>query len=332
MLKKWTTMLALAAGIVLGLAAPAKAQQSVTIRVGFSDPVTTPWGLSLQEFKRIVETESNGRIKVQLYPSEQLGSLVEMIENVRNGAQEISLASPAWFSQFYPKIDMLEMPFLVTNWDEGRRLLSSKAYSDLLDSAEKATGVRIFATFPFGFRNIVNSKRPVTKMDDLKGLKLRVINSPTQLAVWRALGANPVGMAWSEVYQAVQTGVIDGLENTPGVLAANKFPEIAKYLSESRHMYGIMLTYLNVKFFNSLSPADQALVNKAMKAAEEFNLKNVVELEEKSDRDLKGMGAVINKISEENMNAMRKAVQPVYDSLAPKFEPELTAIRKATQP
>ena len=329
MLRKWIIAIALAPIMALGLASQVSAQ--INIRVGFPDPLTTPWGQSLQEFKRIVEADSNGRMKVQLFPSEQLGSLVEMIGNVRSGAQEISLASPAVFSQFFAKIDMIEMPFLVTNWDEGRKMLASKAYRDLLESAEKETGVRIYATFPFGFRNIINKKHPINTLDDLKGMKLRVINSPTQLAVWRALGASPIGMAWSEVYPAVQTGVLDGLENTPGVLAANKFPEIAKYISESRHMFGIMLTYMNAKFYNGLSAPDRAILDKAMKAAEEFNYKNVMALEDKSAADLKKMGAVVNAMSPATMKSMQAAVEPVYKSLESKFEPELSALRKAIQ-
>ena len=329
MSRRWILAIALLPIMAFALAFQANAQ--INIRVGFPDPLTTPWGQSLQEFKRIVESESNGRMKVQLYPSEQLGSLVEMIENVRIGVQEISTASPAVFSQFYPKIDMIEMPFLVTTWDEGRRMLASKSYRDLLLSAEKATGIRIYATFPFGFRNIINKKHPINTLDDLKGMKLRVINSPTQLAVWRALGASPVGMAWSEVYPAVQSGVLDGLENTPGVLAANKFPEIAKYISESRHMFGVMLTYMNLKFYSGLSEQDRATLDKAIQAAEAFNYKNVVALEEKSANDLKGMGAVVNTVPAATIKAMQAAVEPVYKSLEARFEPELSALRKAIQ-
>ena len=329
MLRKWIIAIALTPVMAIGMALQASAQ--INIRVGFPDPMTTPWAQSLVEFKRIVEADSNGRMKVTLYPSEQLGSLVEMIGNVRSGAQEISLASPAVFSQFFAKIDMIEMPFLVTNWDEGRKMLASKPYRDLLDSAEKATGVRIYATFPFGFRNIINKKHPINTLDDLKGMKLRVINSPTQLAVWRALGASPIGMAWGEVYPAVQTGVLDGLENTPGVLAASKFPEVAKYISESRHMFGIMLTYMNSKFYNGLPEQDRAILDKAMKFAEEFNMKNVMALEDKSANDLKSQGAVVNVVPPATMKNMQAAVEPVYKSLESKFEPELSAIRKAIQ-
>jgi TRAP-type transport system periplasmic protein len=330
MLRNWLKVFALPLLMALGLSSQSSAQ-SITVRLGFSDPVTTPWGQSLTEFKRIVESESKNRIQVQLYPSEQLGSLVEMIENVRQGAQEMSCASPSWLAQFYPKIELLELPFLVTTWDEAWRLLDSKPYHDLLAAADKAANLHVYATFPFGFRIIANNKHSIAGIEDLKGLKLRVINSPTQIAVWRALGANPVGMNWSEVYNAAQTGVIDGVENTPGVLAANKFPEVTKYVSVSRHMFGIMLCYINPKFYAGLSSDDHALLDRAMHAAEDFNRKNVIALEEQAEKDLKSQGGVINQVSPEAFAKMRSAVQPVYGSVSAKFDPELAELRKVIQ-
>lgn len=326
MTTRWTTVAAVFAMAVL--ASHAGAQQ-LTIRIGFSDPATTPWGKGLTELKRIVETESSGRIKVQLFPSEQLGSLVEMIENVRQGAQEISLASPGWFSQFYPRMDMLELPFLMTDWDQVDRVLNSQAFKELTKNAEKQTGLVIYGRFPYGFRQIVNSKRPIRTLDDLKGMKLRVQNSPAHIAIFRALGASPVAIAWGETYQAVQTGVVDGLENAHTVLAENKFPEVAKYISETNHLFGMLLAYSSPRFLNSLSPQDRALLDKAMATAEATSLKLAKESDAQAVTRLKAMGAVINDVPPETMKAMRAAVQPVYDNLGPKFEPELSGLQKA---
>jgi len=330
MLRKRFQALVLMGSVAFGLAGVATAQD-LTVRVGFSDPLETPWGQSLVKFKGIVETESNGRIEVQLFPSEQLGSLVEQVENVRQGAQEIALASPGWFSQFYPRIDMLEMPFLVTDWNQAERMLNSRAFDDLAQAAEADTGLIIYAKFPYGFRNIINSKHPVETLDDLKGLKLRVQNSPAHLAIFRALGANPVAIAWGETYQAVQTGVVDGLENANTVLVANKFPEIAEYISVTHHLFGMLLAYINPEFYNGLSGEDRALLDRAMKEAEATNLKLALEQEERALDQLRDLGAIINEVSAEEIRNMREAVQPVYDELGPRFEPELSALRAAAQ-
>lgn len=325
-----TILSAIVLGPLVALALTvSSAAQEITIRVGFSDPIDTPWGQGLSEFKRIVETESNGRIAVQLFPSEQLGSLVEMIENVRQGAQEISLASPGWLSQFYPTIDVLELPFLVTNWDEVDRMLGSQAFADLSSAAEEQTGLKIYAKFPYGFRNIANSKRPVEKLEDLAGMKLRVQNSPVHLAAFRALGASPVALAWGETFQAVQTGVVDGLENANTVLLANKYPEIAKYISVTNHLFGMLLAYINPDFYNGLSEEDRALLDRAMKEAETLSLKLALEQGDEALDELRELGGVINIVPPEEIKKMREAVKPVYEEFGPKFEPHLEALRKA---
>lgn len=330
MLTRRFTTLILTSFVVAALAAPAPAQD-VTVRVGFSDPITTPWGQGLTEFKRIVETESKGRVAVRLFPSEQLGSLVEMVENVRQGAQEIALASPGWFSQFYPRIDMLELPFLVTDWPQARRLLASRAFDDLARAAEAKTGLLIYAKFPYGFRNIANSKRPVKTLDDLKGLKLRVQNTPAHLAIFRALGANPVALAWGETYQAVQSGVVDGLENANTVLVANKFPEIARYVSVTHHLFGMLLAYINPKFYGRLSEDHRRLLDRAMREAEAKSLAIALEQEQTAIDKLRALGAQINVVPPDEIARMRKAVQSVYDEFGPRFQPELKGLQDAAR-
>jgi tripartite ATP-independent transporter DctP family solute receptor len=242
MTNRW--IVALAALPLVAVALNASAQETV-IRVGLTDPLDTPYGQAMVEFERLVEEGSDGRIDVQLFPSRQLGSIVEQLENVRQGAQEMSLASPGWFSQFYPRMDMLELPFLVTDWDQAQRMLSSDAFQALADAAEQEAQIKIYGSFPYGFRNIANSDRPVVTMEDLQGLKLRVQNSPAHLALFRALGASPVALAWDETYQAVQTGVVDGLENANTVLLANKYPEIAPYVSTTHHLFGMLFAFMN---------------------------------------------------------------------------------------
>ncbi len=330
MWKKW---IALSLGALLGLSLSdlASAQQ-VTIRLGFSDPLTTTWGQSASEFKRLVETQSNGRIQVQLFPSSQLGNIPEMMESVRRGAQEMTLGSPGLFSRFYPRADMLEMPFLVTDWDQAGRMLKSSAFQNLLKAAEQQTQIKIIGNFPYGFRNIINSKRAIKTVADFRGLKLRTQASPAHLAAFRALGANPVALPIDETYQAVQTGVVDGLENANSMLLANKYPEIAKHVSLTKHLFGMLFVFMNPKFYDGLSDADRALVTKAMRDAEAFNLKLSLEAEKNSVEGLRKAGAEVTEVTPENLKAMRAAVQKVYDEFGAKFEPEFSALQKAAQP
>ena len=183
----------------------------ITIRAGLTDPLDTPYGEAMLEFKRIVEEGSNNRIAVQLFPSAQLGAVPEQLENVKVGAQEMALFSPAYAGQFFPAFNVLELPFLVTNWDEAQAMLDSAAFKALTDEAADAIGIKVVGNFPTASATS-QQPPPVAAMSDFP-MKLRVQNSPVHIAAFQALGAGPVAIGWDETYQAVQTGVVDGLEN-----------------------------------------------------------------------------------------------------------------------
>jgi tripartite ATP-independent transporter DctP family solute receptor len=325
----WGAALA-AAAIVAGTGWAASAQE-IVIRIGLTDPLDTPYGQAMVELEQTVEAGSDGRIDVQLFPSAQLGSIVEQLENVRQGAQEMSMASPGWFSQFYPRIDMLEMPFLVTDWDQAQRMLDSQAFEDLKQAAQEEADIMIYGNFPYGFRNIANCDRAVATLEDLKGLKLRVQNSPAHLATFRALGASPVALAWDETYQAVQTGVVDGLENANTVLLANKYPEIAPYVSTTHHLFGMLFAFMNPDFYQSLSDQDRALLDEAMDQAEARNIELSLAAESSAADGLRDLGAKINDVAPEVIEQMRQAVQPVYQEFGAGFQPELGELQAAAQ-
>ncbi|KMK64945.1 TRAP transporter substrate-binding protein [Puniceibacterium sp. IMCC21224] len=301
--------------------------QDVVIRAGLTDPLDTPYGEAMQEFKRIVEDGSGGRIEVQLFPSAQLGALAEQLANVQSGAQEMTLISPAYSSQFFPALNVLELPFLVTNWDEAEQMLNSDAFGTLMADAEAAIDVRLVGNFPYGFRNVANSRGPVETLADMKGLKLRTQSSPVHIAAFEAMGASPVAIDWSETYQAVQTHVVDGLENANSVLIANKFPEIAPYVSVTHHLFGMLLVAMNAKVYESLSEEDKALVAKAMVAAEDVNLRRAKEIEAGSVEQLETMGATVNDVPADQVAAMRESISGVYERFGDRFEPYLSALR-----
>ncbi len=303
--------------------------QEITIRAGLTDPLDTPYGEAMLEFKRIVEEGSKSRIRVQLFPSAQLGGVPEQLENVRTGVQEMTLISPAYAGQFFPAFDVLELPFLVTNWEEAQRMLDSAAFSKLTTDAASGIGVKIVGNFPYGFRNVANGKRPVTKLEDLKGLKLRTQSSPVHIAAFRALGANPVAIGWGETYQAVQTGVVDGLENANTVLIANRFPEIAKYVSNTRHLFGMLLVAMNARLLDGMSPDDQNLIKRGMDAAQKINISRAIQIDQNAGAALTKLGAQVNEVSPEEIAKMRQAVQPVLKEYGPKFEPYLSELQAA---
>lgn len=298
-----------------------------TIRLGVNDPIDTPYVQALTDFERLVEEGTDGRVDVQVFPSAQLGSIPEMFENVQAGAQEMSTIAPAYASQFFPAFDVLELPYLVSNLDEGGALITSEPFKNLLSEAEGVLGVKLVGALPFGFRNVANSVRPVEGKADLAGMKLRTQSSPVHLAAFQAMGANPVAIGWDETYQAVQTGVVDGLENSLSILISNSFPEVAPHVSTTRHVFGVMLVTMNEGAFDRLSPEDQQAVLNAFAQAEQLNLQYLAEAEASALDTLRGMGAQVVELTPEAIAELQASVQSIHDEYGPRFEPHYSALR-----
>lgn len=316
------------AAILIGALVLAPAQAK-TIRAGLTDPLDTPHGQAMVLFKDVMEKETSGGITVQLFPSLQLGQILEQVEGVQQGSQEMMMATPAWFSRFYPRIDVFSLPYLVTDWTAGERLFRSPAVAEIWRDAEKATGIKIAGAFPVGFRNVINKKRPIQTAADLSGLKIRLQNSPVQIATLRALGANPVVIAWGETHQAVQTGIVDGLENSLPVLVSTRFAEVAPYLSQTRHFFEHFLVFVNAKFYSGLTPAERAAYDKAMDMAEAHCLDLVKKAEASAVAAIEKQGAKVNDLPPAEIAKLQAAVKPVYDEFGPKFEPYLANLRRA---
>jgi tripartite ATP-independent transporter DctP family solute receptor len=315
------TALALACGGAL-------AQQKI-IRAGHSDPADTPHGQSLQVFKKVVEANSKGSIQVQLFPSLQLGPVIEQMEGVKQGTQEMFISTPAWFSRFYNQVDVLSLPYLVTDWDAAERMMTSDVVRKLAADAEAASGIKIIGVLPVGFRNAATRVRAITKVEDFAGLKIRVQNSPVYLNAFRALKANPVALDAGEMYQAVQSGVVDGIESTFPIINSAKFFQVAPFISETRHNFDVFLVYLNKRFYEGLSADQRKAVDDAIRATEAASVVITRNAEAQALRALQAAGVKYNEVSKETLAALQRSVKPVYDEMGPKFEPNLTALRAA---
>jgi tripartite ATP-independent transporter DctP family solute receptor len=305
------------------------AQAAKVIRAGLTDPLDTPHGQAMVLFKEQLEKETNGGIKVQLFPSLQLGQILEQVEGVQQGSQEMMMATPAWFSRFFPAIDVFSLPYLVKDWKTGEKLFSSPVTAEIWAAAEKASGIKIAGVLPVGFRNVINKKLPVRTIADLSGLKIRLQNSPVQIATFKALGANPVVVAWGETYQAVQTGMVDGMENSLPIIASNKFADIAKNVSRTQHFFEHFLVFVNSKFYAGLTEQERAAYDKAMIAARDHCIELVKKAEESAIAAIEKQGGKVNSVEPAELAKLEAAVKPVYDEFGKKFEPYFSKLRQS---
>src|SRR5581483_5908929 len=264
-LRKWL-LAAIAIGLGCCLALSDASAQKV-IQLGHSEGPDTPHGQTLAIFGKLLEQATDHRFQVRIFPSLQLGPVTAEIQAVKLGTQEMFISTPAWFSSFYPKVDVLSLPYLVTDWNEAERLLTSDVLKRIAADAEKASGIKIVGIIPVGFRNIATSKKPVVKPEDLAGQKIRVQNSPVYLAIFKALKANPVAIDAGEIFLAVQNGVADGLETTYPIMLSSKYYQVAPNISETRHNFDVFLIYMNKGFYDGMSPEDRKAVDDSMRAA-----------------------------------------------------------------
>ena len=245
--------------LVLGLALVfpglALSADTYTIRYAHGDPPdasVSPAHADAVLFKRYVEDRSGGRIKVEIYAANELGSEREQIEGVQLGSIQMCNISEGTVGIFFPEILATSIPYAFRTYTEAWKVLDSPFMNSLMEEMRKKTGVRCLDVNQNGFRNFSNNVHPIKTPADLKGLKIRTMEHRGHMKMVEALGGNPVPIAWGELYTALQQKVVDGEENPPSLVLAMKFYEVQKYYTLDGHIYSIDFTFINDKFFNSL--------------------------------------------------------------------------------
>ncbi|NLJ47136.1 MAG: DctP family TRAP transporter solute-binding subunit [Treponema sp.] len=215
-------------------------------------------------FKSEVEANSNGRIKVELYPNGVLGKEAETMIQVKSGVVQSYISSSGGIAQFYPLIDVTNMPFAFSSYNVGYKVYDGAFGQALAKDIEAKAGFKVLGFGESGgFFAITNSKKPIKSPADMKGIKLRTMALPLHQEIVKALGASPTTVAWAEVYTSLQTGVVDGQMNPISIIAMAKFQEVQKYITLTNHLYAPYVWVINPKFYNDL-PADlRAVVSDA---------------------------------------------------------------------
>lgn len=242
-----------------------------------------PYWAYTEIFSNIVETGTNGRYKIETYPNGQLGDLESLLEqNIRGDVQIVSGLSTGLIAAYYPPIQVLDMPYSFPTLEIARKVLDGKFGTDLSAAVAENAGVRILSYLPSAFRNFSNSKRPIHSPADMEGLKIRVQSIPIHIELVKALGASPTPIAWSELYSALQTGVVDGQENAPYTILLAKLQEVQKYYVLDHHLTNIPVITINQDFYNSLSDADKAVFDDAARQAS-FAMLGIIAAKESQD-------------------------------------------------
>lgn len=249
------TVLSIAALGTLGVASA----QDKTIKFATQNPKGHPIVMGLDKFKEIVESKSGGKIKVNVFPGGTLGSDQANISALQGGTLEMVSLNSGILANQVKEFAIYDFPFLVGSETEADAVMDG-AFGKRLHDKLQDKGLIGLAYYELGFRQITNSKRPITKVEDLEGLKLRVIPNPINVDWVKALGANPTPLPFPEVYSAMEQRAIDGQENPVTVINANKFYEVQKYVVMSNHQYNPQSVLISKKFWDGLDAGQKKIV------------------------------------------------------------------------
>jgi tripartite ATP-independent transporter DctP family solute receptor len=283
-------------------------------------------------FKKLVEERSKGRIKADVFPAAQLGSEVAMVEGVRLGSIDVICANAPNAAAFVPELGLFSVAYLFKDIPHFERVVNDPQFAKRIDEiiASKNLGIKRIGFYAAGVRNIYSRKGSVASPDDLKGVKIRVQNNPIEVKVWKTFGAIPTPMNFGEVYQALQSGVLDAAENGLAVIESNKHNEAAKYISLTEHQRNLSALYINEKKLASLPPDLQKIVLEAALEASVHERKKDAELVAEAAGQLKAKGAVLTTPDKTKFIAL---IAPIQDEVAKdlKATDVLLIVRKHAQ-
>jgi len=324
-LLKLTAMLAL---LCAGAVALAQDIQERTIRVGHLNNPDHPTGIGVRKFAELVAAKSGGKIGVKEFPSSQLGNELQQQSALQGGVQEMLVASTTSLAGIVKEFGLFDFPFLFSNPRQADAMVDGPL-GKMLSARLAEKGVVVLGFFDLGFRNVTNGKRPITKAEDLEGLKLRVIPNPVFLETFKTFKANPIPMPFAELYGALESKAVDGEENPFAVILSSKFYEVNKYASATNHVYATNPIQVSKRFWDKLSPVEQKMLQEAAIEAQNFQRVVSREASAKAVSELKAKGMIINDIAPAELARMRAEVKPVHDKFAASYDPAVVTLFKS---
>lgn len=292
----------------------AAASAATTIRVAGNFAVDHSSSKAIEFFKKDVEKASGGQLVVETFPAMRLGGAQENVSQVRSGTLLMTWVGMAFLARTVPELEAVSLPFLFPTREVAFKVMDGKV-GDLIDDKLAAKGFKSLGYMELGRRQLTNSKRPITSVEDMKGLKIRLQPIESHLATFRALGMNPVAMDIKEVYSALQQGVIDGQDNPFALIHASRFFEVQKYVSNTGQFFDFISVVANRKAFEALSPEFQKVIVNSMNKAITMQRAEAAQDEAKSLTFIQANGMTYTALQTAELAKMQTLTRPVIDQI-----------------
>jgi tripartite ATP-independent transporter DctP family solute receptor len=321
------------AAVALAAAGMASAEVKV-IKFANQNANGHPIVLGMEKFKELVEKNSGGQIKVNVFPGGALGSDQANVTALQAGTLEMASMNSGIFASQIKDFAVFDFPFMFANGKEADAVVDGE-FGKKLHAKLADKGIVGLGYYELGFRNITNSKRPINKVADIEGLKLRVIPNAINVDWVKALGANPTPLPWPEVYAALEQKAVDGQENPVATINGAKLYEVQKYLALTGHQYNPQSVVMSKKFWDKLSDAEKKVVADAVAESARFERQKARELEASLLDNLKKNGMQVTQLPASEMAALREKMKPVIakhgaeiDATVAELQAELAKLRK----
>lgn len=293
--------------------APGSSDKKVVINVGYENATTEPAAKAAEKWKSLVEEKSNGTIDLELFPNSTLGKKNDLIDQMVMGENIITVADGAFLADYgVPDFGIFYAPFMFKSWDDEWTVVKSDWYKGLCDKLAQKGGLRVLSSnWIYGARNIMSIK-PVKTPADLAGLKMRVSSNDLSITSFNDLGASAVGMDMSDVYQALQAGTIDAVENPISSLTNRSFQEVAKYLIKDEHILAVSMWICGESFYSTLTPEQQQILSECADEAGLYNNDLYDQATADATKKLQDAGVQIRELSDSEKQTWNEAGQKFY--------------------
>ncbi len=314
MRKKRIALLAAAAalGMTVGTA-PAQGAEKIVLKIAHVTALTSVKGKTFELFKKLAEERLPGRIEVQHFHSGQLFNAEKILQNLPLGAVHMTADLPEIYAALVPELNIFGQPFIFTSPEMARAALTDPEISGKLNKKLEEKGIRVLSVWANGWRVLASRKQPIQKLEDIKGLKVRVPAGKLFIDTFKALGANPQAMPWPEVYTALSQGVIDVVEPTPSNIYASKLHEVAPHVTLSNQMFSGYLLMVTRRYWDGL-PADvRGKLDKIVQETTDWNWKEQQREDDEAIAKMKATGRVqVYTFSKEERKRWAEAMHPVH--------------------
>jgi len=291
------------------------AAQERTIKLGLQNPKGHPAVLGAERFSEIVAAKSGGKLKVAIFPGGTLGSDAQTVSAVQGGTVEMTVLNSGILASQVKEFAIYDFPYLFATPQEADAVVDGP-FGKALHAKLADRGIVGLAYWELGFRNLTNSRRPIHKMEDIAGLKLRVIPNPINLDWVKALDANPTPLAFTELFAALDTKAVDGQENPLSVILANRFAEVQKHLALTNHQYNPQSMVVSKKFWDGLPAAEKQVLQDAAIEAGKYQRQVSRDLAASELEQLKKAGMQVTELPPAEQAKLRAKMKPVIDKYA----------------